>query len=76
MRHKSHNYWSRARIAGAAPLTIGLLAPAVLAIGLAAPAQAATPAIGECYNDPITVRDEVSSPAPALACTGPHTAET
>lgn len=76
MRHKSHNYWSRARIAGAAPLTIGLLAPAVLAIGLAAPAQAATPAIGECYNYPITVRDEVSSPAPALACTGPHTAET
>ncbi|CAB4675996.1 unannotated protein [freshwater metagenome] len=81
MRPKSHSYWPRAHFAGATTLTIGLmsiglLASAVMALGFAAPAQAATPAIGECYNYPITVRDEVSSAAGAVSCTSAHTAET
>ena len=76
MRHKSHSYWPRVHFAGATSLTIGLLAPAVMALGFAAPAQAATPAIGECYNYPIAVRDEVSSSAGAVSCTSAHTAET
>ena len=59
-------------------LVLALLATGgVLATGLAAPPSVtATPAVGQCYDYRAAVLKEVSTPAPAVDCATPHTAET
>ena len=52
-----------------------LAAAALLAIGLPGTASAAA-ATGSCYDYPITTIGKVSSPAPAIGCESPHSAET
>jgi len=53
-------------------------AAVVMTIGLlsAPPAQAAEPAVGQCFAYSKATLDDVSSPAAPVACTARHTAET
>ena len=59
------------------PASVLLAAAGVLLAGLVAPAPAAAaPQVGACYDYRAAVLDEVSTPAPAVDCSQPHTAET
>lgn len=58
-------------------LTIAACSTAVVLGGLIAPAPAsAAPVLGACYSYKAAVLTETSTPAPAVDCNVPHTAET
>lgn len=58
-------------------ITALIASGALVLAGVIAPtATAAEPTIGACYSYKKSTLDEVSSPAPAIACTAKHTAET
>ncbi|MDP1875953.1 MAG: hypothetical protein Q8M17_00120, partial [Actinomycetota bacterium] len=53
------------------------VAALMLATGLAgATPAAAAPVVGSCFDYPVAALDEISSPAAAIGCENPHTAET